>query len=625
MDSKIISLEVKKSKLALTKSGLRIRLLQAKCGCVTIGDRDGLAYTLSQSKIEEQEVQKLRELLGRGSEDQLTIMSYHPGISGLEKEMRKYGAQTSHVIALAGPTRSPIGGHCGEIENVTLIRSGDDFFRAKKLSLASEDIGLGVQGGETLHFFEGDDANVSWAVLNCHEYTHVDILEKLLDLNVELLVVVTYNVATRLYWEYAVSDVHRLFCFVIIVNVAELGGSGIFAPFRRIGAGEHASLNAGGQLFGAKGSAEVSVLENLDIGYLRELREKFQSDGAALKKQRGHITTTYPSQRYYKSDDNAATGKVTVTLKEIDMEWESEAPTVAVCQLESMPLQIYLKTEYRLDNDKTDEVKKFCKVLDGMLAELTNRIQSKNKKLDFLVLPEVFVPRSYIEKLKEFSKLHKTVIIAGVDYPSHARKNQCFIIDSVEQDIHIYTKVTRSQYDALNHDGDERLPIERGNELLRFKNKKGHTFGVLICYDYSHLELIKQINEAQSPVEAVDVLFVVAHNPFGELYRSSCIADSHRFYQHIVMCNVSSYGGSGVFAPTRGKGARQVLCESGKGTEAINVVTLALQKQRTARQEKIERTLHEGEFMRKPGIYQKRFTFKEKRESLSNPASTDAP
>jgi predicted amidohydrolase len=275
----------------------------------------------------------------------------------------------------------------------------------------------------------------------------------------------------------------------------------------------------------------------------------------------------------------------------------------------------YLANKYRFPIGK--ERYEFERVIDAHLNTLVERCRragpAKNgsgRLLDMLVLPEVFAAREYARnKLQAFSEEHDCTIVTGVDYPSLAKvhnANECFVIRPSE-DIQVYRKITRSQYDAFAPDGT-RMEMQRGETFLRFveNNGSGNGFGILICYDYSHLDLMAKINLKQRQ-HPLDFVVVTANNPFADLYRSCCIADSHRFYQYIVMCNVSKWGGSGVFGPVRTKGARQTLGEIGKGTEGILISELNLAKLRDERSKPdatVVQDPKDREFMRKPGIYQ---------------------
>ena len=219
----------------------------------------------------------------------------------------------------------------------------------------------------------------------------------------------------------------------------------------------------------------------------------------------------------------------------------------------------------------------------------------------------MFVPLDFEDELKGIAESLKTIVIAGVEYDPQSDPaaygtgnasgtNRCRVyiptaagVETVE-----YVKMTRSQYDARfkspSPEGETLgcFPMVLGDRLLRFTADDLGEFGVLICYDLSHFDLVHAINlrpvdGGEEPPLPLDLLFVVAHNPFAELYRRCCLADAHRFYQYVVMCNVAQYGGSGIFAPLRTAGERRTLLYAGKGAEGIFSACADLHALRTAR------------------------------------------
>lgn len=593
----------KKSKLHLNDGGyVDLRLVQNLSRRAKIGERTGLERP--SVKATEEEVHALKKQLKQCRDNTLTVMAYDPAI-GVSRGEIKNRSRDKTIVALAGVQKG---------KNITYIACDAKLYEQHKISLASEDRKDKISPGSELYIFESNKGSVRWAVLNCHDYSHADLVKKIQDERIELLVVVAYNAAHKLYQEYAHADIHRLFCFIVIANIGEMGGSGVFAPFRSIGKEKNARLSAGGQVFTTHGSSAVDVDIPLDIGLLRSLRQKYTEEGYIAEVTGSEIDPIAPPQTFLATGDSLQAGPIVAKKLQHELiEWNSDKPKVAFCQLDSLSMETYLSTGYRLDGKETPG---FESSLHHKLAELESRCVYKEHGLDFLIFPEVFIPRSFIPYLQTFSNKHNTIIIAGVSYPQHENTNECIIIvpQSMSGQLpraapYAYRKLSRSQYDALKPDSVTRMHLKRGSELMCFSNEQGRKFGVLICYDVSHFELVHQINTAAGP-EPLDLLFVVSHNPFGELYRYCCIADAHRFYQHVVMCNVAKFGGSGVFAPTRGPGARRVLAEVGKGVEAIGLVELDLIGQRAARSAS-EEGLHVGNFMRKPGIYQRRIIFGE--------------
>ena len=606
-DPSVLDLVLPESHLKLTNGTLELRLVQASSGRTLVGTRLEIQNAAIDGKCNPYEVKDCRELLSSTTPNSLTVVSYHPGLRGCEAELREL-AKDRTVVGL--------GGNVGNGTNIAYVATGGILHQKAKLSLSTEDRSFGLVPGKELLIFDSasDEPNspVKWTVFNCHDYTHVDLIKVIQTIQVELIVLVTYNTATRLFWEYATADMHRLFCYVVVVNVAELGGSGVFAPFRQIGKERNASLNLGGQVFAAKGEGALDIAISLQIRELRALRQKFSTEGFDTGKSQAATFGTYqpimPPAQFLTTIDREAGAPRVDSVDEHEITWNFNAPRIAVAQLNSMELQAYLDTRYRIRNH-SDSLK-FEHLLSVRLLELEMRCRNEGPNgsgslLDLLVLPEVFVPRSYVRTLQGFSDRLGALVIAGVDYPGDDESenaNDCVILRPNAAPLE-YRKISRSQYDAVRPNGS-RMPMLRGTKLLRLVGQDDRGIGVLICSDYSHYDLVWKLN-LQDRAIPLDMLVVVAHNPFGSLYHSCCIADSHRFYQCIVMCNVMTYGGSGVFAPLRTKGARQVLADIGQGVEAIAMVTIPLEEMYQARM-KEDGLLHQGNCMRKPGVFQSR-------------------
>lgn len=591
---------------------LKLHLVQAMAGHDFHGrrnEREGAEGPFSSADY----AKPCRAFLGKTTPDALNVISFHNGMTACEPELIEL-SRSRTIVTLAGIDTVARNGE--GLTNDTFIAQDGQLIRQAKLSLASEDQQQGVERGREFQLFkpDGQDEAISWAVLNCHDYTHVALIAELLRHKVELLVVVAYNTATRLYWEYAISDIHRLFCYVVVVNVGELGGSGVFAPFRRIGFQKNAQIGAAGQLFETRGTSEIAAKIELDIRELRRLRRTFADNGfhadAVAREDVRRITAMVPSEHFMQTHDRAAGPPPVACIEDVATRWRSERIRIAIAQLDSMSMTEYVSTQYRIRNH--GNCSDFLKRLDSHLRDLKTRCKLKNKtpngtNLDVLLLPEVFVPRTYLGKLKSLGKELGATIICGVDYPDggeESNANECMILRPDDEPV-TYRKITRSQYDAWRtmETPIDRMPLmPRGDTMYRFVNRQGQGFGVLVCYDFSHFDLIHSIN-LDGRNEPLDVLFVVAHNPFGLLYRSCCVADAHRFYQYIVMCNVSTYGGSGVFGPERTPGARHTIVEVGKGTEAIALAELDLAGLHEARR-KDDHRLHEGKFVRLPGLFQ---------------------
>jgi predicted amidohydrolase len=349
----------------------------------------------------------------------------------------------------------------------------------------------------------------------------------------------------------------------------------------------------------------------------------FEAKGAQGA-QKPRFAAMLPSEHFIDTRRGQAAAPVVNEVVDLPLTWNAARPRVAVAQLDHIGLGAYLDTGYRIRNHPA--CGEFETRLMARLDELEARCRSMGPTpagtmLDFLVFPEVFLPRSFLDRLQAFSDRLGATIIGGVDYPggdATTNANECVIIRPRLEKA-FYRKISRSQYDALADLDGKRMDMLRGDKLWRFVDKKGQGFGVLICYDYSHFDLMATLN-LKGREAPLDLVFVVSHNPFSQLYESCCIADSHRFYQHVVMCNVSEYGGSGIFTPLRTDGARQVIAQAGQGVDTIFVADLDLETVRAGRED--EKTLpSEGLVMRQPGVVKGRCLFE---KAVEEPAAAPA-
>lgn len=612
---------------------LIVNLFQVKSDRPDIrGHRDAFEPKPQPPLPLDEELRRCRKILDHIQEtsqsNSLSVVSFREGWKHMLDDLEDVGRDRTLVV-LGGPS----GG-----QNFVYVFSHGTHYAQPKYSLSSDDISHGVSSGNGMVFFTSpgtDGTPVRWAVLNCHDYTNPDLLCALLEQEVEVLVVVTDNAATQLFWEYAISDSHRLFCYIVIVNTAELGGSAVHAPFRKLGKeavpGEpvlpdkaerdrNAKYGADTVLFNTRGPGEVTTSVPLGIRQLRDLRSEFGTKGFAMLKAadpaaRPEDEPVVPPQNYMDTIENRP-GPPRPLWRELDTTWCKDKARIAILQLDPLPNEAYTETKYRIAGYKS--YKEFAALLLEQLSLVKVQCRARaigDRHLDLLLLPEVFASRKLETELQEFSNDMKATVVVGVDYPGTEERdnaNECWILRP-DLPRETYRKITRSQYDAMRNgklenppagEDANRMHMERGTHLLRFIDQRTNRgFGVLICYDFSHLDLIRRLNLEERD-EALELLVVVANNPYGNMYKSSCIADSHRFYQYVAMCNVSTYGGSGVFAPIRTKGSRQTLAEMGKGAQGAMIVDLELKKLLDARR-KTDAELHTGDFMRRPGVFQR--------------------
>ncbi|WP_262173789.1 hypothetical protein [Saccharococcus sp. Marseille-Q5394] len=211
---------------------------------------------------------------------------------------------------------------------------------------------------------------------------------------------------------------------------------------------------------------------------------------------------------------------------------------------------------------------------------------AKQDGADFLVLPEVSVPRKYLDThIPEICNEHNLMIIGGVEfYHKYTRNGKKFIQNEAFIAVPGAEKNSGAKERAMvwripklypasveeNFIKEEGYHFSPSNKLYLFKSEEYGNWAVLICVDYLNLP-IHQILQKK-----VQTLFIVAFNQDLNYYYS--ISDSlHRIlYCNIIVCNVADYGGSHVYTPLRESYLREVMKLHGNKIETAVTVKLPL-------------------------------------------------
>jgi len=609
---------------------IKVTLIQEQYPEQLIGRRAGEGIYVGRinlSKNPREFRSTVKAMIGRIPDGtDIAIISEHPGnTASLDLFQRKADEQKQLLIVRLGYY---LHENDGRITNsIAVIIPDHEPVFVDQISFSSEDLKFHAEGslqrGEDIHVLTTPLGNIG--VISCHDYTNADILKKIFACDIEILVVSSFNPATRLFMQYALADIHRFSCFVIISNIANYGGSGVFAPFRYNGP-KRASLSMGGALAYTQGETRTYLEVDIPISDLRKLRHGGSSETNFFEDATAWIPI-YPSEDFLAQDKPYFKEILEAPgcLNTIDLEKEGYVAVdyrgelnVGVVQLKSMDKEDYIENAYCISCSRN--APRFIKDIKTHLQFLSGKLTATAQRLDFLVFPELFLPLGLENDLKAFAQKFNTIIIGGVEYDPQPENlydpqmawgtNRCFIyvptVTGYTRRFQ-YNKLTRSQYDARTPaTGADRwghFNMIRGDKLFRFAYGNNWTFGVLICYDYSHFDIVHHIDRGDySDKMPPEMLFIVASNPDSQLYERCCMADSHRYYQFIIMSNIAQYGGSGIYAPLKTPGHRQTLLNAGTGTEGISITTLKVADLQEVR--KAQRISPTSNFQHKPGIFQ---------------------
>jgi predicted amidohydrolase len=531
----------------------------------------------------------------------IAVLSEHPAFGEPDKKallQSRANERNQIIIAPIGPIQ--LNDKCQSA--VQIFVPNDESIDQYKLSFSAQELVEEQAGrltrGTQLSVIETPYGVLS--VISCHDYTHPEIINALSREKIDILIVTTNNPSTGIYEQYARADLHRLNCFIVVSNVANFGGSAVYAPFTLITKGS-TRVPIDGVLFSTKGPGNANTAIELPVGDLARTRQLYRERDLTeeVRFDERDVRSIVPPEDFLKLPDGKMQPHYSEVISKPDCveitDLDSQGYVrrnrghlrVGVAQLRSPSFGAYLDSSYHVSlvSEGLSFGSRVSSWLDMFESLLVN--DATTRPLDFLVFPEVFVPLPLLERLKVFSNRWSTIVIAGIEYEpqedpgyygtSRAKgNNRCIVLIPTKEGVKRveYIKLTRSQYDARTRSfPDDAFKgtfqmYPSGQNLRRFVSKDLGSFGVLICYDLSHFQLLHALNTS-SNLLPVDVVYVVAHNPFSELYRNCCLADCHRYYQYIIMCNVAQYGGSGVFGPIRTKGEGRVVMDVGKNCEGI--------------------------------------------------------
>jgi hypothetical protein len=151
----------------------------------------------------------------------------------------------------------------------------------------------------------------------------------------------------------------------------------------------------------------------------------------------------------------------------------------------------------------------------------------------FAVFPECSIPEDTLPKLIAIAKDKNIYIIGGLEYDRSLR-DRCVLVTPSGK-CYKSAKLSLSKYDHPK--------MRRGEFINCFINSGFGDFAVLVCYDYTSQDLIKDLSGK------VDTLFVLADNRDITTFSQKAASDCWSSYCFVVICNNAIFGDSGVYGP----------------------------------------------------------------------------
>ena len=226
---------------------------------------------------------------------------------------------------------------------------------------------------------------------------------------------------------------------------------------------------------------------------------------------------------------------------------------------------------------------------------LRDSYKSKNDKVDYLLLPEFYLPFAWIPEVLSFVRKSGITIISGMQYFWNC-DNQGKKI--ARNNVVVFAPMKSGRFVSscmLVREKNDYAPFEK--ELLALqgfscKDQKkptysifasgGVKFGTFLCYEFT------DINARALYKNEVDVLFTPEHNKDTAYFSSiieSLVRDLHIF---VAQANTSSYGDSRITGPYS-RDERNIVQIKGGDTESLIIGTIDLEWLRKCEEDEIKK------------------------------------
>jgi len=190
------------------------------------------------------------------------------------------------------------------------------------------------------------------------------------------------------------------------------------------------------------------------------------------------------------------------------------------------------------------------------IMKLVNSILQENMKINYLVFPELSIPRRWAIGMAQKLAKNGVSLISGLEYyaehgSSTVVRNDCLVSLTTNWPgynssiIHIQPKLEPShneKKELLKKGKSQYVP--KGNEKrLPIYNHSDYYFGILICSDLTNL------TNRVSYQGKIDSLFVLEWNPDINTFNFLVESTSHDLHTFVIQVNNRAYGDSRIRAP----------------------------------------------------------------------------
>lgn len=228
------------------------------------------------------------------------------------------------------------------------------------------------------------------------------------------------------------------------------------------------------------------------------------------------------------------------------------------------------------------------------LMRLVNDVLSSDVKVQYLVFPELSIPRAWFSQIALKLKFAGISLIAGVDYihkPCRKVRNEVWC--SLLNDGGGFPLISVNKFEKARpaiHEAEELRnragctmtssvlegnvapwPIVRHGDVLR---RKTFDFSILICSDITDVDYRSQLRGK------IDVLFIPSWNQDEGTFASLVESAAYDLHAYIVQCNDRTHAGTRIRVPAKERYNRDVVKIKGGEKDYFVIGRLDIEKLR---------------------------------------------
>lgn len=223
------------------------------------------------------------------------------------------------------------------------------------------------------------------------------------------------------------------------------------------------------------------------------------------------------------------------------------------------------------------DLKLFPSDISALKGSLLAAIKTaKDCQANALILPEFFIPRVLEEEITQTASSNNIALIGGLEAKTN---EQGKIVNEVIVSLPGHPRYFRQRKHHPSQAEPNTDRFLKGDKVYYFTNTTLGNFAVFVCSDYREFSLHKEIILQPYP----GIIFVCALNHATRLFEAMAIADSDRYYSHVVICNnysdkeSASSHGTLVASPVRQSDSYVKYPQNGK-LQALNCPKVAGQE-----------------------------------------------